>query len=97
VLLLDEVGRHWPDAVARMHPRRQMNNDEWNYWLPMILPHWMQQNPRPFLYVVDHFSQLSENRLWFHDRLRLVREEIIVDATGCAVTASELLAMEGAL
>lgn len=95
VLLLDEVGRHWPGAVARMHPHRQLNNDEWKYWLPMILPHWMQQNPRPFLYVVDHFDQLTENRLWFHNRLRLVREEIIVDVTGCAVTASELLAMEG--
>lgn len=96
VIVLAEVRRHWPDAVERMHPRRQLNNAAWELWLPMLLPYWMQHHPRPFIYVVDHFRQLEENRLWFHHRLRTVREEIVVDATGCAVTASELLEMGGA-
>lgn len=94
LIVLGEVGRHWPDAVARIHRHRQMNNADWELWLPMLLPYWMQHHPRPFIYVVDHFRQLDENRLWFQNRLRTVREEIIIDVTGCAVTASELLGMQ---
>ena len=94
VLLLAEARRQWTRAADPARSHRQLNNPAFKLWLPMVLPHWLQQNTRPFIYLVDHFQQLNENRLWFQNRLRLVREELILDTTGCAVTASELLAME---
>lgn len=94
-LIAERVGCHWPGAVIAIRQHRQLNNNDSKYWLPMILPHWYQHSPRPFLYLVDRFQQLNENRLWFESRLSRVREELIVDTTGCAVTASELLAMRG--
>ena len=93
IILIEQVRKQLPLAAAPRHDHRQVNNNETKYWLPMILPHRYQHEPRPFLYFVDHFHQLNENRLWFQNRLRWVREELIVDATGCVVTASELLSM----
>ncbi|HEY0153147.1 MAG TPA: glycosyltransferase family 2 protein [Longimicrobium sp.] len=93
-ILLDAVGRAWPRTANTGHHHRQVNNPDAAYWLPMLVPYWVQSNPRPFIYLVDHFQQLRENWLWFHERLELVRDELIVDTTGCVVTASELLSME---
>ena len=92
-ILLRQAARYWPKAIASVRSARQVNNPDSKFWLPMILPHWLQHSPRPLIYFTDQFHQLSENRLWFQNRLSLVREEIIIDATGCAITASELLSL----
>ena len=95
LILLAEAQHFWPKIADDVHQYHQYNNPEYKYWLPMILPHWFLHNPKPFIYLVDEFQQLKENKLWFDNRLKLVREEIIIDSCGSAITVSELL--EGGL
>lgn len=92
-ILLQQVAQYWPQAVTSVRNARQVNNPDSNFWLPMVLPHWLQYNARPFIYFTDQFRQLGENRLWFQNRLNSVREELIIDTTGCVITASELLSL----
>jgi len=52
-------------------------------------------NPSPYIYLVDRVSQLSENRMWFEARRRIVEAEIVLDTTAVALTTQELLALYG--
>ncbi|MCP4603491.1 MAG: glycosyltransferase [Proteobacteria bacterium] len=91
LLVFTALEKYWPGIMSRMYHMRQFSNPGDTIWLTMVTPHWYQENPRPFIYVVDRYRQLSENRLWFRNRTRLVVEEVIVDLTGCAMTVSEFL------
>jgi hypothetical protein len=55
-----------------------------------VLPHWVAAEPRPFIYLVDRYRELEENALWFENRRRVVRDEIVVDLKGAALHTSEL-------
>ena len=90
-ILIDCLENYWPAAMQNIRQCGQSNNPSNKYWLPMLLPHWVRDNPRPFIYLVDHFYDLDENRLWFSDRLAIVEDEIVVDTTGCVVSVSEML------
>ena len=56
----------------------------------MELPHRAMMNPSPYIYLVDRISQLSENRMWFEARSRIVESEIVMDTTAVVITTSEL-------
>jgi len=90
-LIFATLEKYWRGITSRIYHIRQFNNPSHTIWLPMATPYWYQDNPRPFIYVVDRHRQLIENRLWFLNRTRLVGEEIIVDLSGCAMTVSEFL------
>jgi GT2 family glycosyltransferase len=89
-ILIGCLSKHWPGVATRVRPVRQMNNPGRTFWLPMLLPHWVVYEPRPFIYLVDCYRSLDENHLWFDARRRIVRDEIVVDATGVAVSTSDL-------
>ena len=59
--------------------------------LPLVLPHWIADEPTPFIYLVDRYRELEENELWFVNRRRVVNDELIVDLTGAALRTSEQL------
>ena len=52
-------------------------------------------NPFPYIYLVDRISDLSENRMWFDARRRIVESEIVMDTNAVVLTTSELLALYG--
>jgi len=87
-IVLERISSRWPKVVVRDH--RQLNNPVARLWLPMILPHWIVHEPKPFIYVVDHYRELEDNALWFRTRRGIVDEELIVDLSGAAVTSSEV-------
>jgi GT2 family glycosyltransferase len=60
------------------------------HWLPLILPVHADQHPRPFAYVVDSFTDLSENRYWFSMRHSVVDEELVIDLCGNILPTSRL-------
>jgi GT2 family glycosyltransferase len=89
-IVLDRIARHWPHADSEIAGFRQMNNPVERLWLPLVLPHWVAAEPRPFIYLVDRYRELEENALWFENRRRVVRDEIVVDLKGAALHTSEL-------
>lgn len=48
-------------------------------WLPLVLPVHASRHPRPFLYLVDSFTDLRENHYWFALRRAIVDHEIVFD------------------
>jgi hypothetical protein len=52
-------------------------------------------NPSPYIYLVDRVSQLSENRLWFEARQRIVESELVMDARAVVMKTRDLLALYG--
>jgi GT2 family glycosyltransferase len=91
-ILLEEIERFWPGAVARTVSRRVRPHGDGSLRLPMLLPHWTVRSAMPFIYLVDRLSDLTENRLWLETRLGLVEEEILLDTTGAIYLASAFLA-----
>jgi hypothetical protein len=67
-----------------------MNNPAKDLWLPMVLPHWVIAEPRPFIYLVDGHRELKQNALWFRNRQLIVEDELIVDLTAAVVRTSEI-------
>jgi GT2 family glycosyltransferase len=89
-IVLDSLSRRWPDVDTRIRHYRQASNHAARLHLPLLLPHWVAQEPIPFIYLVDRYRELSENDLWFANRHRVVAEEFVIDLTGAALLASEL-------
>jgi GT2 family glycosyltransferase len=94
-LLLERLERRWKGAGAKTHHTRVFNSSSADLWLPMELPHRAMINPAPYVYLVDHISQLSENSLWFNVRRRIVRSEIVMDTNGVVLTTDDLLDLYG--
>lgn len=94
-ILLECLERRWNGVAARTHQTRIFNSLNEKLWLPMELPHRAMVNPAPYIYLVDRFSQLSENRLWFDTRRRFVDSELVMDTRASVLTTQELLAIYG--
>ena len=90
-IVLNRLAHRWPGLEHRVRPFRQMNNPVGRLWLPMLLPHWVASDPTPFIYLVDSYRELEENVLWFLERSRIVRDEVVVDLSGATVLTSELV------
>jgi GT2 family glycosyltransferase len=89
-IVLERIAARWPGIQDRVRQLRQLNNPVRRLWLPMVLPNWMVAEPRPFIYLVDHYRELEENNLWFQNRRRIVEDELIVDLTAAVVRTSEV-------
>lgn len=89
-IVLDRLAQRWPGLESRVRGFRQMNHPAQRLWLPLLVPHWMMLEPTPFIYLVDRFRELEENALWFANRRRVVRDELIVDLKGVVLATSEL-------
>lgn len=89
-IVVESLARRWPGIDQRVRSFRQMNNSSESLWLPLILPHWVGAEPRPFIYLVDHYRDLKENVLWFETRHRLVGDELVVDLNAVALHTSEI-------
>lgn len=90
-IVMRRLEARWPGIGERVHQHRQMNNPAPRLHLPLLLPHWIASEPRPFVYIVDRHDDLTENKLWFAGRRSVVDEELIVDLHGSALTTSEFL------
>jgi len=89
-IILERLTKRWPGIQDRIRQLRQLNNPVEHLWLPMVLPHWVGAEPRPFIYLVDRYRELEQNVLWFRNRQRVVKDELIVDLSGAVVRTSEL-------
>ncbi|HMG72912.1 MAG TPA: glycosyltransferase family 2 protein [Pyrinomonadaceae bacterium] len=94
-ILLDCLEQRWKGAGARTHHTRVLNSAHSKLWLPMEVPYRAMMNPSPYIYLVDRISQLSENRMWFEARSRIVKAEIVMDTTAVVLTTRDLLALYG--
>ena len=94
-ILLDCLEQTWKGAGAKIHHTRVLNSAHSKLWLPMELPYRAMMNPSPYIYLVDRVGQLSENRMWFEARSRIVESEVVMDTTAVVITTSELLALYG--
>lgn len=94
-ILIDCLEQRWNGINSKMHHTRIFNSPNKKLWLPMELPYRAMLNPAPYIYLVDRISQLSENRLWFEHRHRIVESEIVMDTTAVVMTTHELLALYG--
>lgn len=89
-IVLQSLAQRWPGIEDRVRDFRQLDNPAKHLWLPMVLPHWMVTEPRPFIYLVDLYRELEENVLWFQNRQRIVEDELILDLRATAVRTSEV-------
>jgi GT2 family glycosyltransferase len=89
-IILASLAKRWPGILDRVRQYRQMNNPAKDLWLPMVLPHWVIAEPRPFIYLVDGHRELKQNALWFRNRQLIVEDELIVDLTAAVVRTSEI-------
>lgn len=89
-IVLGRLTKRWPGIQNRVRHLRQLNNPVERLWLPMVLPHWVVAEPKPFIYLVDRYRELEENVLWFRNRQRIVEDELIVDLSAAVVTTSEV-------
>lgn|SRR5947209_4447207 len=94
-ILLNRLDNRWNGASAKTIRTRIYNSSSVKHWLPMELPHRAMLNPSPYIYLVDRISDLSENRMWFDARRRIVESEIVMDTHGVVVTTTDLLALYG--
>ncbi len=94
-ILLDRLEQRWRGAGAKLHRTRVYNSSFEKHWLPMELPHRAMVNPLPYIYLVDRISDLSENRLWFEARNRIVKSEIVMDTNAIVLTTGDMLSLYG--
>lgn len=94
-ILLECLEQRWKGIGSKTHHTRAFDSSHAKLWLPMELPHRAMMNPTPYVYMVDRISHLSENRMWFEARQRIVEAEIVVDTGGAALTTQELVALHG--
>jgi GT2 family glycosyltransferase len=88
-IILDCLAHRWTGIQQRVRSYRQFGNDATQIHLPLVLPHWVAAEPTPFVYLVDRYRSLAENRLWFANRRQVVTEELVVDLTGVSLRTSE--------
>jgi GT2 family glycosyltransferase len=91
-IVLNSLIQRWPDVEGRVRHFRQAGNPSSRLQLPLVLPHWVSEEPTPFIYLVDHYRELNENDRWFSRRRDAVEDELIVDLTGAVLRTSELVA-----
>jgi GT2 family glycosyltransferase len=89
-LVLERLHRRWPETRTRTHRFRQTNNPGDRLWLPLVLPHWVPSQPRPFIYLVDRHRELEDNFSWFEARRDVVEDELVVDLNATALRTSDL-------
>lgn len=94
-IVADLLSRRWPGIDERTRYFRQLNNSSDRLWLPLLLPHWVVDEPVPFVYIVDSHRELEENDLWFENRQRLVGDELVLDLNGVVLHTSELPCLTG--
>lgn len=90
-IVLNSLGQRWPRVDTRVRHFRQVGNPSSRLRLPLLLPHWVAEEPTPFIYLVDRYRELTENERWFSSRRHVVEDELIVDLTGAALRISELV------
>jgi GT2 family glycosyltransferase len=90
-LVLDSLKRHWVGVDTRVRHFRQVANEADRLRLPLLIPHWIAEEPTPFIYLVDRYRELTENSRWFSRRRHIVEDELIVDLTGSSLRTSELV------
>lgn len=90
-IVLNSLRRRWPGVETRVRHFRQAGNPSSRLRLPLLLPHWVAEEPTPFIYLVDRYRELTENERWFSGRRHAVEDELIVDLTGAALRTSELV------
>jgi hypothetical protein len=73
------VGERWDFS--------QRGSRDGELWLPLVLPVHASRHPRPFLYLVDSFTDLRENHYWFALRRGVVEHEIVFDTCGNVLPA----------
>jgi GT2 family glycosyltransferase len=88
-IVLERLTKHLTGIDRELRRFRQVSNLARHLRLPLLLPHWIPQEPTPFIYIVDRYRELEENDLWFSTRRQIVSEELIVDVTGVAVRTSQ--------
>jgi len=88
-IALDRLGARWPGVGTTIRAFRQMNNPSDRLSLPLLLPHWMAQDPTAFVYLVDSHQELEQNAMWFAYRRNVVPEELIVDLSASMCTSSQ--------
>jgi GT2 family glycosyltransferase len=89
-IVLERLTKRWPHLQNRIRNLRQLNNPSDRLWLQMLLPHWVVDEPKPFIYIVDEYRELEDNVLWFRNRRRVVEEELIIDLTAVVLRTSEI-------
>jgi GT2 family glycosyltransferase len=89
-LVLERLAQRWQGIAERVHAVRQWGNPHERLWLPMLLSRDRETASTRFIYLVDRYRELEENRLWFANREALVGEELIVDLSGVAIPTTEL-------
>lgn len=91
-IVLDRLIARWPGIQDRVRAHRQMSNASTQIALPLVMPHWVVDEPIPFIYLVDHHRELEENAMWFARRRRVTDVELVVDLHGSVLRTSELAA-----
>lgn len=91
-IVVERLARRWPGVDARVRRARQTNNPSARLRLPLLLPHWVVDEPTPFIYIVDSYRELEENALWFQRRRSLVDDELVVDLNAAALHTAQVLA-----
>ena len=91
-VVLERLYQRWTGLSDRHRHYRQMDNPASRLWLSLLVPHWVVNEPTPFIYVVDRYRELEENSLWFDSRRRVVEDELIVDLNAVVVRTSATLA-----
>ena len=65
---VERLEARWEGITKTIRPFRQMSNNAELLSLPLVLPHWVGQEPAPYIYVVDSHRELEENAMWFAQR-----------------------------
>lgn len=89
-IVLERLAQRWSGIGQRVRRYRQTNNPADRLRLPLVLPHWVMLEPMPFIYLVDRHRELTENHMWFENRRRIVRNELVVDLNGVVVETDEI-------
>ena len=91
-IAIERLEARWKGIGRTIQPFRQMSNNAERLSLPLVLPHWISQDPNPYVYVVDSHQELEENAMWFTQRRSVVAEELIIDLNASVCTTSEFFA-----
>jgi glycosyltransferase involved in cell wall biosynthesis len=91
-IAMERLEARWDGIGKTIQPFRQMSNNADRLSLPLVLPHWMSQDPTPYIYLVDSHQELNENAMWFAQRRNVVAEELIADLNASVCTTSEFFA-----
>jgi GT2 family glycosyltransferase len=89
-IAIERLRARWEAITDDARDFRQMNNVSPRLWLPLVLPHWLRDEPIPFVYLVDGHQELEENAMWFERRRSVVGDELVVDLSATVIPTSEI-------